>query len=73
MTRHISSGAIFVLAYSVLLIIGGLLAWQIALRVEVSYPSLSLPVFLGLVAGVIVVGGAMAFHITPDDKPEHPH
>ena len=67
MTRHISSGAIFVLAYSVLFFLGSLIAWQVGLRVEAWYPHLSLMVFLGVMLVVIIAAGAISLRITPDD------
>ncbi len=73
MTRHISSGAIFVLAYSVLFILGSLIAWQVGLRVEAWYPDFSLMAFLGVMGVVIIVAGAIALRITPNDAPEQPH
>ena len=70
MTRHISSGAIFMLAYTVLFILGTLLAWQVGLGVEAWYPegtNFSLMVFLGVMAVVIIAAGAISLRITPDD------
>ena len=70
MTRGISSGAIFMLAYTGLFILGTLIAWQVGLRIEAWHPegaNFSLLGFLGMMAAVIIGAGAIAMRITPDE------
>jgi hypothetical protein len=75
MARRMSSGLIFMLAYTIFFILGTLIAWQIGVRVEAAYPddpNLSLIVFLVLLGLVILIAGPLSLRVTPDDAPDQP-
>jgi hypothetical protein len=71
MTRYMSSGLILMTAYTLLVTVGALLAWGIGLWVESSFPgetAVSMSVFLGLLAAIILGAGPLALLMTPNDR-----
>jgi hypothetical protein len=75
MTRYMSSGLILMTSYTVLLMLGAVMAWGIGLWVEASFPGssvLSLSVFLGMLALIILGAAPLALLMTPAD-PKQPN
>jgi hypothetical protein len=58
------SGLMVMVMYSLLVILGNFLAWRIGIVVENNWPVLSLPIFLSMFFGVLILAWPIAVWIT---------